>query len=63
MWKIQRQKLVNNFPGTGEIPDIALRLEAIVISGVIVYRFSNPLFFANSGYYRARTEELVESSP
>lgn len=63
MSKIQRQKLVNNFPGAGEIHDIARRLEEIAISGVIVYRFSNPLFFANSGYFRTRTEELIESSP
>src|SRR5208283_1464435 len=32
---------------------------AKAIPGVIVYRFSGPLFFANSGVFRSRAEEII----
>jgi MFS superfamily sulfate permease-like transporter len=37
--------------------------EAKAIPGVIVYRFSSILFFANCGALRNQAEELIESSP
>ena len=36
--------------------------EAKSIPGVVVYRFSGPLFFANCGFFRSRAEELIETS-
>ena len=37
--------------------------EAKAIPGVIIYRFSGPLFFANCEFFRNRAEELIETSP
>ncbi len=43
--------------------DMQRHPEAKAISGVIMYRFSAPLFFANCGRFRGRVEELVEAAP
>ena len=37
--------------------------EAKAIPGVIVYRFSGLLFFANCGVFRSRAEAFIEKSP
>jgi high affinity sulfate transporter 1 len=37
--------------------------EAKSIPGVVIYRFSGPLFFANCGVFRNRAEALIETSP
>ncbi len=42
--------------------DPAHRAEAAAVPGVIVYRFSAPLFFANCGIFRERIESLVEKA-
>jgi sulfate permease, SulP family len=36
---------------------------AKAIPGVVVYRFSGPLFFANCGVLRSRADELINESP
>lgn len=40
--------------------DPAHRPEAVPVPGLVVYRFSAPLFFANCGVFRERIEGLVE---
>ncbi|MFH0997328.1 MAG: sulfate permease [Pseudomonadota bacterium] len=47
--------------GPEEFHDLKRYPEAKVIPGVIVYRFSGPMFFANCGVFRNRIEELVET--
>jgi high affinity sulfate transporter 1 len=42
--------------------DPAHRAEAVLVPGLVVYRFSAPLFFANCGIFRDRIEALVESA-
>ena len=49
--------------GPEEFRDLKRHPEAKAIPGVIVYRFSGPLFFANCGVFRNRAEELIETSP
>jgi MFS superfamily sulfate permease-like transporter len=49
--------------GPEEFRDLERHPEAKAIPGVIVYRFSNLLFFANCGVFRNRAEELVDTSP
>jgi len=48
--------------GPGEFRDMKRYPEAKAIPGVVVYRFSGPLFFANCGVFRKRAEELIETS-
>ena len=42
--------------------DPAHRPEAAPVPGLVVYRFSAPLFFANCGIFRERIEALVEGA-
>lgn len=49
--------------GPEEFRDLKRHPEAKAIPGVVVYRFSGILFFANCGAFRSRAEELIESSP
>jgi MFS superfamily sulfate permease-like transporter len=49
--------------GPEEFRDLRRHPEAKAIPGVVVYRFSSLLFFANCGAFRTRAEELVEASP
>lgn len=42
--------------------DPAHRPEAAPVAGVLVYRFSAPLFFANCGLFRDRIEALIEQA-
>jgi sulfate permease, SulP family len=49
--------------GPEEFHDAKRYPEAKAIPGVVVYRFSGPLFFANCGFFRSRAEELIETSP
>jgi sulfate permease, SulP family len=35
---------------------------AVSVPNVLIYRFSGPLFFANSSQFRSRIEDLVEQS-
>jgi high affinity sulfate transporter 1 len=51
------QSDVNDFHDLNRDP------RAKAIPGVVVYRFSGPLFFANCGVLRSRAEELINQSP
>jgi high affinity sulfate transporter 1 len=42
--------------------DPAHRAEAAAVPGLLVYRFSAPLFFANCGIFRERIEGLIETA-
>lgn len=42
--------------------DMAYRLDAHRVPGVIIYRFSGPLFFANCGKFRSRVDELTRDT-
>ncbi len=42
--------------------DPAHRADAVPVPGLLVYRFSAPLFFANCGIFRERVEALVEAA-
>jgi sulfate permease, SulP family len=48
--------------GPEEFLELKRHPEAKTIPGVVVYRFSAPLFFANCGAFRNRAEELIEQS-
>jgi len=48
--------------GPEEFEDRQRHPEAQPIPGVIVYRFSSILFFANCGVFRSRAEQLIETS-
>jgi high affinity sulfate transporter 1 len=43
--------------------DTAHRPDAEAVPGLLVYRFSAPLFFANSSLFRDRIEALVDAAP
>jgi SulP family sulfate permease len=43
--------------------DTAHRPDAVPVPGLLVYRFSAPLFFANSSLLRDRIEALVDAAP
>ena len=43
--------------------DPAHRPDAVPVPGLLVYRFSAPLFFANCGLFRDRIEALVDAAP
>jgi high affinity sulfate transporter 1 len=49
--------------GPEEFHDRQRHPEATAIPGVVVYRFSSLLFFANCGTFRDRAEELVDTAP
>jgi sulfate permease, SulP family len=49
--------------GPEEFHDLKRYPEAKAIPGVVVYRFSSLLFFANCGFFRNRAEQLIETSP
>ena len=49
--------------GLEEFSDLKRYPDAKAIPGMVMYRFSGPLFFANCGRFRSRAEELVETSP
>ena len=49
--------------GPEEFHGIKRHPEAKAIPGVIIYRFSGPLFFANCEVFRNRAEALIETSP
>jgi high affinity sulfate transporter 1 len=49
--------------GPEEFRDRQRHPEARAIPGVVLYRFSAPLFFANCGVFRSRAEAAIESSP
>lgn len=40
--------------------DLALHADAKPVPGVVIYRFSAPLFFMNCSYFRRRVEALVD---
>ena len=42
--------------------DMAFRPDARAIPGFAIYRFPGPLFFANSGRFRSRVEELTQNT-
>jgi MFS superfamily sulfate permease-like transporter len=46
---------------TGGFGDVARHADARQIAGVLLYRFSGPLIFANCSRFSARVEELVEA--
>ncbi|TAJ82427.1 SulP family inorganic anion transporter [Reyranella sp.] len=48
---------------SGSWHDIAHRPDATTQPGLLVYRFSAPLFFANCNLFRERIESLVEATP
>lgn len=43
--------------------DTAHRADASMVTGLLVYRFAAPLFFANCNRFRERIEALVEAAP
>lgn len=43
--------------------DVAHRADAVPVPGLLVYRFSAPLFFANCNQFRDRIEGLIASAP
>jgi high affinity sulfate transporter 1 len=43
--------------------DTAHRPDAVAVPGLLVYRFSAPLFFANCSLFRDRIEALVDAAP
>lgn len=43
--------------------DTAHRADANMVTGLLVYRFAAPLFFANCNRFRERIEALVEAAP
>lgn len=45
--------------GQARYADIRRLEEPMAVTGLLVYRFDSPLFFANSERFRARVEELV----
>jgi sulfate permease, SulP family len=47
----------------GTLHDVTDRTDAEPVPGVLIYRFSAPLFFANSGFFRDRLWSLVVSAP
>ena len=49
--------------GLEEFSDLKRYPDAKAIPGMVMYRFSGPLFFANCGRFRSRAEELVETCP
>jgi high affinity sulfate transporter 1 len=49
--------------GVDDFHDLNRDPRAKAIPGVMVYRFSGPLFFANCGVLRSRAEELINQSP
>jgi high affinity sulfate transporter 1 len=49
--------------GPEEFRDQQRHPEAKAIPGVVVYRFSGPLFFASCGAFRSRAEKLIDTSP
>jgi sulfate permease, SulP family len=46
----------------GNWHDPAHRAEAVPVPGLVVYRFSAPLFFANCSLFRERIEALIDAS-
>ncbi|MGD9884957.1 MAG: SulP family inorganic anion transporter, partial [Reyranella sp.] len=46
----------------GNWHDTAHRPDAVPVPGLLVYRFSAPLFFANCALFRDRIEALIEAS-
>ncbi|MDP2329822.1 MAG: SulP family inorganic anion transporter [Reyranella sp.] len=47
----------------GSWHDMAHRPDAVAVPGLLVYRFSAPLFFANCNQFRDRIEALIAASP
>lgn len=45
-----------------EFHDLASGAGAASVPNVLIYRFSGPLFFANSTQFRSRVEDLIEQS-
>jgi MFS superfamily sulfate permease-like transporter len=39
------------------------RTDAVPVPGLLVYRFSAPLFFANCSLFRDRIEALIDTAP
>jgi high affinity sulfate transporter 1 len=47
----------------GSWHDTAHRTDAVPVPGLLVYRFSAPLFFANCSLFRDRIEALIDTAP
>ena len=47
----------------GNWHDTVYRPDAVPVPGLLVYRFSAPLFFANCALFRDRVESLIDSAP
>ncbi|HSS87302.1 MAG TPA: SulP family inorganic anion transporter [Reyranella sp.] len=47
----------------GSWHDTAHRTDAVLVPGLLVYRFSAPLFFANCSLFRDRIEALIDMAP
>jgi len=47
----------------GSWHDTAHRTDAVPVPGLLVYRFSAPLFFANCSLFRDRIEALIDMAP
>jgi sulfate permease, SulP family len=47
-------------PGVGGMHDVDDYADALLVSGLVVYRYDSPLFFANADNFRARALESVD---
>ena len=51
------------FPPDAAWHDLAHRADAVMVPGLLVYRFSAPLFFANCELFRERIEARIAAAP
>lgn len=57
-----QDSVLGEVEGSGEFHDLVRRSDAKQIPGLILYRLSAPLFFANAGRFRSRIEALIDES-
>jgi sulfate permease, SulP family len=54
--------LVGRVPATGEFRHLGTNSPAVPVPHVLIYRFSGPLFFANSSQFRWRVDALLSQA-
>jgi len=65
LWRTSRphDAILGRVPGRAGYHDVARVREAAGTSGVMVYRFDAPLFYANAEHFRERVHRLVARHP